>query len=295
MPPPSSYPPPLIFAPKATHKTTLIVLHGRGSTAEKFAGPLLTHPTSPTLESFHAHFPHTKFIFPTAPLRRAASFNRSLTHQWFDTWSLTDPEIKQHLQVPGLRETSGYLHDMLATEIKDVSARNVGVVGLSQGCAASMVAAMVWKGEAFGCVVGMCGYLPLRRGMRDAVVDVGCEGDDGEEDMFERDDEETDKGTKFERAVEWLREELQMTRGGVEEKTPAMQSIPIFLGHGVEDEKVLCHIGRSAAEFLGELDVGVTWKEYDGLGHWYSEEMLRDVVAFLKSLKGWEDDDPAAS
>jgi predicted esterase len=113
--------------------------------------------------------------------------------------------------------------------------------------------------------------------------------------MFERDDEETDKGTKFERAVEWLREELQMTRGGVEEKTPAMQSIPIFLGHGVEDEKVLCHIGRSAAEFLGELDVGVTWKEYDGLGHWYSEEMLRDVVAFLKSLKGWEDDDPAAS
>ena len=132
--------PPLVVAPKDTHKTTLIVLHGRGSTAEKFAEPLLTNPVSPSTStaenphSFHDHFPNTKFIFPTAPLRRAIVFKRSLIHQWFDNWSLTEPELKQHLQIPGLRETSASLHVLLKTEIEDVGAQNVVLMGLSQGC-----------------------------------------------------------------------------------------------------------------------------------------------------------------
>ncbi|KAF2684252.1 phospholipase/carboxylesterase family protein-like protein [Lentithecium fluviatile CBS 122367] len=265
--------PPLIVPPLQNHKTTLIILHSRGSTAHKFAEPLLTHLASPlsrattqrpnspagSPKSFRYHFPNTRFVFLTAPLRRAVVLKRSLTHQWFDNWSLIQPELKQHLQVPGLRETSAFLHDLLNKEIEVVGADNVVLMGLCQGCAASIVAALLWEGEAFGALVGMW---DTGKAGDDSLVEPG---DDGE-DIFERDCEGSGGGTKFERA--W---------------------IPVFMGHGTEDDKVPCDIGRLAAEFLRGIDMNVDWKEFEGLGHWYSEDMLRDVIRFIKGLNGWED------
>lgn len=298
---------PLIFLPQQPHKTTLIILHGRGSTAQKFAEPLLSHPVSPLStaatpspnapvelsRSFRDHLPNTKFVFPTAPLRRAVIFNRSLTHQWFDNWSLEPPGTKQHLQIPGLRETSTFLHDLIRKEMEVVGPENVILMGLSQGCAASIITALLWEGEVFGALIGMCGYLLYRKEMHEFVKDA----DNGEndllrgsreevEDIFERDGEGSGGGTKFERAVEWLQEELQISReDNGKAKLSPMQSIPIFMGHGTEDDKVPCDIGRLAADFLKSVDVPLDWKEYEGLGHWYSEDMLRDIVEFLKSLE----------
>ena len=292
--------PPLIFPPPQTHQTTLIILHGRGSTAQKFAEPLLTHPvSSSTIDSpkaFRDYFPNTKFVIPTAPLRRAVVFKRSLTHQWFDNWSLTQPELKQHLQIPGLLETSTYLHNLLQEEIDVVGAKNVVLVGLSQGCAASVITTLLWEGEAFGAIVGMCGYLPFRKAMWDSAQDSRNEANDcfavygDDEDVFEKDEEESGgDGTEYEKAIEWLREELQVSKEGSKDAKSPMQSIPVFMGHGMEDEKVPCETGKLAAEFLSGIGVNVAWNEYEGLGHWYSEDMLRDVVTFLKGLRGWED------
>ncbi|KAJ4288441.1 hypothetical protein N0V90_011676 [Kalmusia sp. IMI 367209] len=286
----------------------MIILHGRGSIAERFADPLLTHPVAPLstaatsdaasstepMRAFQDYFPNTKFVFPTAPLRRAVAFNRSLTHQWFDHWSHKEPEVKQHLQVTGLRETSAFLHGLLKQEIDTVGASNVVLMGLSQGCAASIIATLLWEGESFGALVGMCGYLPFCRGMRDFVVDgvndgIKLENEDDVEDIFERVDEDPRHGTRLERAVEWLREELQVSKEG-EKRTepPTIRSIPVFMGHGAEDVQVPYETGRLAAETLRVVDVDVAWQGYEGLGHWYSEEMLRDVVRFLKALKGRE-------
>lgn len=302
------YSPLLIFPACRTHKTTLVILHGRGSTAEKFAEPLLKHvvssvtPTSPTnspaesSESFRSHFPDTKFVSPTAPLRRAVVFKRSLTHQWFDNWSLTQPELKQHLQIQGLRETSAYLHDLLREEIKIVGSSNVVLMGLSQGCAASIIATLLLKGEPFGALVGMCDYLPFRKRMYDYAKEVkngendSLAGSEEEVNMFERDSggDDSENQTKFEKALEWLREELEIGDDGIKnDETPPAQLIPVFMGHGSEDDKVPSGIGRPAAEFLTEIGLDVSWKEYDGLGHWYSQDMLRDIIHFLKELKGW--------
>ncbi|KAI8930940.1 hypothetical protein NX059_011955 [Plenodomus lindquistii] len=294
----------LVVAPSQNHKTTLIILHGRGSTAEKFAEPLLQHVVSATDgetiensetptggKTFQQHLPNTKFVFPTAPLRRAVVFKRSLTHQWFDNWSLTQPELKQHLQVPGLRETSVFLHDLLCEEIKIVGAENVVLMGLSQGCAASIVATLLWQGEPFGALIGMSGYLPFRKSMEDYIE----ESDDGDndsfveseadgDDIFERDDEDHDERSRYGKAIDWLREELRFDSEveGLSSASPPLQSIPIFMGHGKDDEKVPRTFGKLATDFLGSIDVDVTWKEYEGLGHWYSEDMLQDIIEFLK-------------
>jgi len=242
------------------------------------------------MKTFYDYFPNTKFIFPTAPLRRAVVFKRSLTHQWFDNWSLTEPELKEHLQAQGLLETSAYLHDMLRDEIEIVGASNVVLMGLSQGCAASIVAMLLWTGEPIRALVGMCGYLPFRKRMHESAEDtdsfetgslVGSDG--GQEDMFERDGEVSGYGSRFERAVNWLREELGMrsVENALGGQGNALQSTPVFMGHGRDDDKVPCEIGKLAADFLGGMDVNVEWQEYDDLGHWYSTYMLRDVVRFL--------------
>ncbi|ORY02680.1 phospholipase/carboxylesterase family protein-like protein [Clohesyomyces aquaticus] len=312
MPPSASkspvHSPPLIVPSLHTHKTTLIVLHGRGFTAQKFAEPILTHPVSSLLPSttsllgtlthpgkvFRDYFPHTKFVFPTAPLRRAVVFQRSLTHQWFDNWSLTQPELKQHLQAPGLRETAIYLHDLLQKEIDVVGPKNVVLIGLSQGCASSLITTLLWEGEPFGAVVGMCGYLPFRKGMLDFATGGEEQEEDPlaeSEDMFEREDGDPKaKESDSEKAIRWLREELQAEREKTEKTAPfSFESIPVFMGHGTEDEKVPREIGRLAADFLDTIGVNIEWKEYEGLGHWYSADMLRDVVRFFKGLDGWED------
>jgi predicted esterase len=197
------------------------------------------------------------------------------------------------LQAQGLRETSAYLHDLLKDEIKIVGASNVVLMGLSQGCAAGIVAMLLWKGERIGALVGMCGYVPFRKGMYEAaedaksgVTDLLMGSDDDQEDMFERDDEESGSRSKFGRTVDWLREELGISQddGGVGEQSSSLQCITVFMGHGRDDEKVPCYIGKLAADLLDGIDVSVTWQDYAGLGHWYSADMLRDVVGFVNGL-----------
>jgi len=62
----------------------------------------------------------------------------------------------------------------------------------------------------------------------------------------------------------------------------AFKSIPIFLGHGMNDATVAIKLGREARDCLGALEMNVKMVEYKELGHWYSEEMLGDIVEFIK-------------
>lgn len=47
------------------------------------------------------------------------------------------------MEIEGLRETSEWLHVLLSQEIEKVGADNVALVGLSQGCAATLIASPV--------------------------------------------------------------------------------------------------------------------------------------------------------
>ncbi|KAF2662288.1 alpha/beta-hydrolase [Lophiostoma macrostomum CBS 122681] len=260
-------------------KYTIILLHGRGSTADKFAAPLLQHPiTQPNdnqTSTFHSHFPHTKFIVPTASLRRAVAYNRALTHQWFDLYPLDayTPEHKQHVQIPGLKESVEYVHGLVRDAVQDVGAGNVVVMGLSQGCAVGLIAMLLWEGERLGGFVGMCGWLPLRREMLDVVSENDSQ-DEEEEDgggLFERDQKEAleSRGrSRYEQAVDWLGGELETSMNASPRRDRAEAGkIPIFLGHRNEDEKV------------------PFWLEYQGLAHRYSSNMLQDIIYLLRESR----------
>ena len=189
----------------------------------------------------------------------------------------------------GLRETSGYVGGLAREEVGKVGVGNVVLGGLSQGCAAVVVAMLVGVGVGVGVggVVGLCGWLPYRRRLEEAAG----EGDGEEEDWFERvegdgrDGGGEGEGEEMRRAVGWLREELEVKGTGT---GSSLSDIPLFLGHGVEDDSVDVELGREARDCMRTLGVKVEWREYEGLGHWYSEEMLADMMKFVKEEVGWE-------
>ena len=287
----AGYPKPLVIPPLALpHKQTFILLHGRGSSGEKFGPPLLDTPirldTTAEVLTLASAFPHARFVFPTAARRRATLYGRALTHQWFDNWKLDPPATdREELQTPGLRETTAYLHDLVRAEVAALggSAADVVLGGLSQGCAAALVAVLLWEGEPLGGFVGMCGRLPfaVRLGEQLGTGDDGGAAEADDYDPFERDGEGSDLDPPA-RAVHWLREELQLSSSSTRRDLGGTR---VFLGHGVEDDRVSVVLGRQASACLTKMGTDVSWREYEGLGHWYSGDMLRDMVRFLGAMR----------
>lgn len=321
----TDYPEPLVIAPLSQpHKQTFIILHGRGSSGEKFGPVLLNTPItatssadfplsttpSPTPTTLASAFPHARFVFPSAARRRATLYRRAYTHQWFDNWKLDPPATeREELQEPGLRETTAYLHRLLRREIEQVGggARNVVLGGLSQGQAAALTALLLWEGDPLAAAFGMCGWLPYAARLaeqsgtgagaraggpsttdEETQLDDDGDSDDGF-DPFERSGETADEINPASRAVSWLREEIEVHRQESNaSRSIRVPDIPLFLGHGTEDNKVNILLGREASRFLSSIGVRVCWREYQGLEHWYSGDMLRDIVEFIRTEAKWE-------
>ncbi|CAM1501187.1 Fc.00g103490.m01.CDS01 [Cosmosporella sp. VM-42] len=307
------YPEPFIVPPSCLpHKQTFILLHGRGSSGGKFGSVLLDTPISSRTPSRYDQssppapeisaltlasvFPHARFVFPSAPRRRAALYRRAYTHQWFDNWKIDPPATdREYLQVPGLYETTIYLHNLLRAEIAAVpgGASNVILGGLSQGCAASLVALLLWEGETLAAAVGMCGRLPFATQLNEQLFEDN-EHDDERFDPFERADEGSEAEHQDQvldpptRAINWLREELQVPGTCESSRIPSIMHIPIFLGHGAQDEKVSIILGRQAHNCLTQIGAEVCWREYESLGHWYSGDLLRDFVEFIEEKSDWD-------
>jgi predicted esterase len=281
------FPDPMIIFPQLGHRQTIIILHGRGSYAAKFGPALLeTEVDGKTMQTV---FSHAKFIFPTA-CKEKATIYKNPTHQWFDNWHLEDYTRRQHLMVEGLNKSCRFIHELLKAEIEAVGKENVILLGLSQGCATSLASLLAWDGEPFAAVVGMCGWIPfgnelvrIVEGERDAY-DGGDDdpfarwGDEDEAPFATADAEEEAISNLPSQAVKFLRELIEME----DVKGMVFQNIPVFLGHGTDDERVDIKLGWEAKNALGMMGIDVQMKEYEGLGHWYSEDMLRDIFKFMK-------------
>lgn len=287
------YPEPLVVLPLREHQQTWIILHGRGSNAEKFGPEFLCTPLMGN-ETLRTIFPNAKFVFPTASSRRATIYKRSLIHQWFDNWHLDRPTEREELQSEGLRDSTQFIHELLRSEIAIIGAENVVLGGLSQGCAAALVSMLLWQGEPLAAFFGMCGWLPYRKTMQE-FASSGTQtngGDDLDGSLFEETASATERSSPIEQAIAFLREEIECPSMG---ERFSLRSTPVFLGHGIQDDKVSVTLAREARDCLVALSIGdgqapsVILKEYDGLRHWYSGLMLKDFKEFvLESLNRTE-------
>ncbi|KAK4181501.1 Alpha/Beta hydrolase protein [Triangularia setosa] len=281
------FPPPLILPPLSpSHTHTLILLHGRGNTPSSLL---------PLCSPLQHSFPSLKIILPTSPKSRATIYARSLIPQWFDGWhldspsSVNNPSQDEWRSIDGLQQAISYLRDLLCQEIALVGgdSRRVFLGGLSQGCAASLIALLLWEGEPLGGYLGMCGWLSFVRAVERVVREFDSgdgRWDDGGFNPFGGDDDaDKDNPQDLEAAAtQALRESLELGGKGPVTR-PKSFDTPVFLAHGTEDDKVLIAHGRAAASCLKELGIDTSWYEYQGLGHWFYPEMITDMTIFLKS------------
>lgn len=113
-----------------------------------------------------------KFVFPTASKRRSTILKKIPINQWFDNYSLNDPNQRTDLQIDGLRETAAFLRELITREAHDLDSegetgyQKIVLGGLSQGCAAGVFALLgggLGKSgnEKIGAFFGMSGWLPF--------------------------------------------------------------------------------------------------------------------------------------
>lgn len=283
------YPEPLVIPPSARHTHTFILLHGRGSHAQKFGIEFITSRTS-SGKMLPQLYPGMRFIFPTAKKRRSTTHNRAVINQWFDNYSIEEPSEREELQIEGLRESGAFVRQIILEEAKAVTLENVVVGGLSQGCAVALHVLLSFESDvvedgALGGFVGMSGWLPFRKAL-EGIVKPPYEHLDSN-DPFERDnyDSSLDNQSAGVRVMNFVRDNMDLPPMTTD--LPACLQTPVFLGHGEIDEKVCVKLGREAASTLEGMGMDITWKAYEKLGHWYKvPEEIDDIVGFLRYKVG---------
>lgn len=312
MPSSKPYPPPLVIPPLRhdQHTHTIILLHGRGSNSERF-GRVFIESTG-----IAKRLPTTKFIFPTARKRRSTVLKRIPINQWFDNYSLEDPNTRAELQLDGLEESSEFLRGLIDQEaglLSNDSAVSDGygrvvIGGLSQGCAASvfcLLGEFLSAGggsKPLGGFIGMSGWLPFEAEIAELLkIEEGDQGESGSESEAEEDDDDPfahdtdcDDVPVHIQAVNHIRDILGMPpiQSDADSENALRASYletPVFLGHGSADPKVSVDLGRRMAPILSDgFGMDVTWKAYEEFGHWYKvPDEIDDVVRFLKEKAGF--------
>ncbi|KAK2031463.1 alpha/beta-hydrolase [Colletotrichum zoysiae] len=288
------FPTPLVVPPlKQPHLHSLIFLHGRGSSARIFAPPFLSAPVrgpDSSILTLREALPHTRFTLPTAPRSRATLYRRSIINQWYDGSGDWEETV-----LGNARETVTFVHALITEESKLVGgADRVFLGGFSQGCAAALLCSLLWEGDPLGGILGMCGMLPMANTIESVLSErIHVMDDkhqeaasvDSDDDVFESSNHESSFGREerepktspIEQVLIIIREEIDLAPHSSKVE-PTFQKTPVFLGHGSKDDKVLPRHSQQACRILQLMGCNVNFRIYSDLGHWYSEDMLKDIV-----------------
>ncbi len=273
---------PHVILPTSIHTHTIILLHGRGSNGKEFAEELFEGETF-SEQTLPQHFPGFKWVFPNAKSSFSTVFHEDLP-QWFDIYSLTDPNSKEELQIDGLRESVAFVHGLIDQEVQvfgPSAGDRIILGGLSQGCAAG-ITTLLSGACGIGAFVGFNGWMPLLSRVKGVISSPPS----GHTALNER---------KCNRLAAALRENLIITEGreaylvdrGREHVLADLEDehvhTPIFLSHTKDDNVVDIALGREMRRTLIALGTHrVVWKQYDSGGHWIpAPEGFEDLVAFL--------------
>ena len=64
--------------------------------------------------------------------------------------------------------------------------------------------------------------------------------------------------------------------------TPALKPLRIFISHGTKDDRIPFDDGRSASDFLKGMGLKPEFHQYAGMGHTISNDVLADLMKWLK-------------
>jgi len=241
--------------PSGSHTHTIIFLHGRDSNADEFAAELFESQATDD-RTLPEIFPSIKWVFPTSKPRRSARFDADMT-QWFDMWSVEEPEERGELQIEGLRKSVHAIWQIIKSEAAIISMDRIILAGISQGCATA-VHVLLAGDVKLGGFIGLCGWLPFR-----TEIEADVDGQTAR--------------TAILQAIE------EGVSCGVEDRTENFSKTPVFLGHCDDDSVVPVANGERLCESLWSLKMDCTWRSYQDGGHWMNEPAgVDDIVSFIR-------------
>ncbi|KAI9655666.1 MAG: hypothetical protein M1831_004818 [Alyxoria varia] len=250
-----AFPEPFVVAPKAAHTHTIILLHGRDGNGPDFAEELFDGKTTddkPSLESIPAAA-NTKWVFPSAHERMSSVFQEEL-QEWFDIYSLSDPDSERERQVEGLKESVEHIRSIIDEEMESLPASKIIIGGISQGFAVASHVLLSCP-HRLGGFIGLSGWIPFQTDLRQVLNS------------------------------EISLSEFYSTRLGTGPATMTTTQTPVYVSHNIDDNTVEIEHGRAAGETLRNFGMRVTQHEYDDGDHWIQEPKgYSDLAGFLTNL-----------
>jgi lysophospholipase-2 len=252
-----------ICKPKRKHTHPIIFLHGRNSLASEFAEEFFESQASDdrTLQEI---FPTIKWIFPASRMRKSAQFGADMS-QWFDMWSVEEPEERGELQLEGLKESVECVLSIVREEAALLGPEKIILGGINQGCA-TVIYALLFRDMKLGGFIGLSSWLPFQSRLAAIAKSI----------------EKTEQLQSIRSLI------CDQERGMSIPQTPAIANTatlletPILLEHCRDDAVVPVNNGRGLCETLRDPGMTITWKEYRDGGHWLNEpEGVDDIVKFL--------------
>ena len=247
---------------KGKHTHTVIFLHGRDSNAQQFADEFFESEASKPAEqprTLPDLFPGIKWVFPAAPVLHSKRFDTTLS-QWFDIWSVEEPDDQVEIQTEGLKESIAGLVDVINAEEAFVPRQNIFLGGISQGFAVAL-STFFAVSQNFAGLIGLCSWMPFAS----FVDDLKASNADSQHLL-----NAVHKIHFGQRAQEELSWQL-------------LRSTPILLGHSIDDCIVPIKNGRRMRDTLvHSLQMDARLCEYEDGGHWINEPQgVDDIVQFL--------------
>ncbi|KAG5020082.1 hypothetical protein AAZX31_06G203400 [Glycine max] len=194
--------------------------------------------------------PNIKWICPTAPTQPISIFGGFPSTAWFDVGDISE-DAPDDLE--GLDASAAHVANLLSTEPADIK---LGVGGFSMGAATALYSVSCFTAGKYG------NGNPYPANPSAAV---GLSG--------------------------WLpcSKTLSNKLQGVDEATRRAQSFPVLLCHGKVDDVVPYKFGEKSSKCLSSTGFqDVTFKAYNGLGHYTIPEEMDEVCAWLTSKLGLE-------
>lgn len=188
--------------------------------------------------------PNIKWICPTAPARPVSLFGGFPSTAWFNVMDLSEDAPDD---VEGLDASAAHVVNLLSPEPTDIK---FAVGGFSMGAAVALHAAMCYVTSKYA------NGNPFPANLSAAV---GLSG--------------------------WLPcAKSRSNKLATNEALNRAASLPILLCHGKVDDVVPYKYGKKSSEVLASSGFcNLSFKSYDGLGHYTYPEEMEDLCKWLKS------------
>ncbi|CAL9771128.1 unnamed protein product [Musa acuminata subsp. burmannicoides] len=268
-----------VVRPKGRHLATVVWLHGLGDHGASWSQLLETLP-----------LPNIKWICPTAPTRPVAVFGGFPSNAWFDVGDLSEsgPE-----DIEGMDASAAHIANLLSAEPADIK---LGVGGFSMGTATALYSATCCAYGKYGsgklypvnlsAVVGLSGWLPCARSLKNKL--------EVSQDAARRTSSLPILLCHGKGISSYI--DMQMSFIILHIKTASLLFfqdacfaflVLAFYFHGIRDDVVLYKHGEKSSQVLKSVGFeNVTFKTYNGLGHYTVPGEMEDVCKFLVTTLG---------